>query len=409
MIKSLGEKYTPLYFLASLGNGGLAVSFYMYLNFMIKPPNVPMATYDIIFPALLNDISISSNLIVVVLFAMLYFSYHHIRLLIWNFREYGLFKKTEAYQTLKNSNGEATLMTIPLTLAMSVNVLFVLSVIFIPNLWTYIEYLFPAAIIVFLSIGMYALKIFTEYFIRLLVNGDFNFISNNNFTQLIVVFAFSTITVGFTAPAAMSHHTATSAVAMFLAILFGTITTLFGALFLLFGFNSILSHSVAKEGSPSLWIQIPIVTLFTISAVRIYFAVSHNFLHIQHPTPIVLFILLSIAISLQLLFGIVGYIVMVKINYFSEYVDGLKKSPGSFSLICPGVAFFVLGMFFIHYGLVQNGIIIKFSITYFLIMIPIVMIQLMTISTLLKLRRKLLIGHENQLERQVITKKEKTV
>ncbi len=78
MIKSLGEKYTPLYFLASLGNGGLAVSFYMYLNFMIKPPNVPMANYDVIFTALLKDISISSNWIAVVLLAMIYFSYNHI-------------------------------------------------------------------------------------------------------------------------------------------------------------------------------------------------------------------------------------------------------------------------------------------------------------------------------------------
>ncbi len=328
--------------------------------------------------------------------------------MVWNLREYGLFKKTEAYQTLKNSNNEATLMAIPLTLAMSVNVLFILAVIFIPNLWTYIEYLFPVAIFVFLSIGVYALKIFTEYFIRLLVKGDFNFISNNSFTQMIVVFAFSTITVGFTAPAAMSHHITTSAIAMFFAILFGTITFLFGALGLLFGFNSILSHSVAKEGSPSLWISIPIITLLTISSIRIYFAISHNFLHIQHPTPIVLFVLLSISISLQLLFGILGYIVMERINYFSEYVDGPKKNPGSFSLICPGVAFFVLGMFFVHYGLVQNGVITKFSLAYFLILIPIVMVQLMTISTLFKLRRKLLSEHENRLEEQAITTEEKT-
>ena len=68
---------------------------------------------------------------------------YHLRLLIWNISEYRKFHKTAAFEKLKNSNMEVTLMAIPLTLAMTVNVMFVTGAVFVPNLWSVIEYLFP--------------------------------------------------------------------------------------------------------------------------------------------------------------------------------------------------------------------------------------------------------------------------
>ncbi len=53
MIKDLKENYTPpIYFLASLGSGGLTVSFFVYFMFMVDHPNTPVATFDFIFPVL---------------------------------------------------------------------------------------------------------------------------------------------------------------------------------------------------------------------------------------------------------------------------------------------------------------------------------------------------------------------
>ncbi len=33
--KNLGEKYVPMYHLGALGSGGLAISFFLYLNFLL--------------------------------------------------------------------------------------------------------------------------------------------------------------------------------------------------------------------------------------------------------------------------------------------------------------------------------------------------------------------------------------
>ena len=95
-------------------------------------------------------------------------------------------------------------MALPLTMAMSVNVIFILAVLFIPNIWSIVEYLFPLVIIAYLIIGAYALKIFTEYMIRLIINGDFDFFNNNNLSQLIASFAFIMVGIGLAAPIAMS-------------------------------------------------------------------------------------------------------------------------------------------------------------------------------------------------------------
>lgn len=66
------------------------------------------------------------------------------------------FKKTAAYDALKQSNNEVSLMAIPLTYAMSMNVIFMVAVIFIPGLWSVIEYIFPFALLGFIDCGLRA-------------------------------------------------------------------------------------------------------------------------------------------------------------------------------------------------------------------------------------------------------------
>ena len=53
-MKLSAKGYTPIYFLASLGPGGLMVSFFMYLVFMVKHKGVPLATFDHIYPQLMG-------------------------------------------------------------------------------------------------------------------------------------------------------------------------------------------------------------------------------------------------------------------------------------------------------------------------------------------------------------------
>ena len=381
----LKEKYSPMYFLSALGAGGLSVSFFMYLMFLVPHKGAPMATFDFVYPVLLKGTWLSFVSVFAIVF-IIAFAVIHFKLLIWNIKQYKAFKETKAYTTMMNSNAEVTLMAMPLTFAMTINVCFVLGALFVPGLWDVVEYLFPGALIGFAVVGYYAIKIFMVYFSRLITTGDFDFEKNNNLSQMISIFAFSMIAVGFAAPGAMSHYIQINAIGIFGAIFFGAIAALLLTIKLILGFKGMFRYGIGSEASPSLWILIPILTLLGITLIRISFGLDHHF-----DKPLAnasLFSLTSLVLSLQIIFGMLGLSVMKKLGYFDEYINGEKKSPVSFALICPGVAFMVFGMFFINMGLVANGVIDKYSIVYFLFMLPFMFVQYKTVIYFFKLKNK---------------------
>jgi len=383
----LREKFSPMCFLSALGAGGLSVSFFMYLMFLVPHKGSPMATFDFIYPEILKGTWLSL-VSIISLIMIIVFAYLHFKLLIWNTKQFNLFKKSDAYKELKKSNSEITLMTIPLTFAMTVNVCFILGAVFIPNLWQIVEYLFPFALIAYASAGFFALKIFFNYFSRLLIKGDFDFTKNNNLSQMISIFAFAMIGVGFAAPGAMSHSLTINAIGIFFAIFFASIAVLLLIIKLTLGFQNMFEHGVSLEASPSLWIILPILTLLGITFFRVSFGFNHHFNSALDNTS--LFTFASIIVSLQIIFGVLGYKVMKELGYFEKFIDADNRSSISFALICPGVAFLVFGMFFINFGLVLNGIVDKYSLAYFLLMLPFIYVQVKTIIYFFKLKKKFL-------------------
>lgn len=381
----LREKFTPMCFLSSLGAGGLSVSFFMYLMFLVPHKGTPMATFDFIYPVLLqgNWLSFVSAFAMVFIIA---FAFLHFKLLIWNTKQFNMFKKSEKYTQLKNSNAEVSLMAIPLTYTMTVNVCFVLGAVFVPGLWNIVEYMFPLALAAFMVAGYYALKIFMNYFTRILAKGGFDFTTNNNLSQMISIFAFAMVSVGFAAPGAMSHYITINAIGIIGSIFFASIALLLLLIKITIGFTNMFEKGISVEASPSLWIIIPILTLLGIAFVRISFGLDHHF-----NAPLAnssLFTFTSVVVSIQIVFGILGYKVMKELNYFEEFVEGPNRSPVSFALICPGVAFMVFGMFFINFGLTFNGVVAKYSLAYFLLMLPFMFIQYRTVVYFFKLKRK---------------------
>ncbi|MBI4734120.1 MAG: hypothetical protein HY779_04810 [Rubrobacteridae bacterium] len=379
-------KYEPIYFLSSLGSGGLAVSFYMYFMFMVKHKNTPMATFDQIFPLLSGPNKLIAVSVILVAAAILFFALKHFMLLFVNFKHYVEFKRDERFSNLKKSNGEVALMTIPLTLTMSINVVFILAVVFVPKLWSYIEYLFPFSLLAFALVGLYAVKLYAEYFSRIISDGDFDFANNNNLSQVIASFTFAMLAVGFAAPAAMSHHMTIVTIAFLLAMLSAITSIFLMTIKMVLGFKSMLKKGISFDAAPSIWMFIPIATLLGITFVRLTSSISHNFMH-SEPPALLMFIVLSAFVSLQLLVGYLGYLVLRRISYFEKIFTGEKRSIGAYSLICPGVAFFVLGMFFVHWGLVKTNILPQFSPAYFAVLVPFVLIQFKTIRALFKLDR----------------------
>lgn len=386
--KNLGESYTPLYFLAALGNGGLVVTFFMYLQFMVPHEDYPIATFDAIYPYLTGSTPVISGLIIAAMIGILVFAVRHIWTLVWNIQEYRKFKKTEAYATFHQSNAGVSILAIPLTLAMSINVGFIMGGVFVPGLWNIVEYLFPAALLGFAAVGFYAMKQFTDFFTHRLTNGSFDCSNNNSLSQMIAIFAFAMVGVGFSSAAAMSHQVITATIGAIGAIFFFSQVIVLGVIKLGLGFRAMLEHGINREQSPSLWIVIPILTVVTIGFIRLSHGMHHHFE--SHSTPADMFLLTTTSVSIQLLFGILGYAVMKRLGYFEHFLNGEGRSAGSYALICPGVALMVLGMFFLNVGLVQSGVIDKFSIAYYILIAPLAFLQIKTIMTVLKIDRRLL-------------------
>lgn len=381
--------YSPLYFLASLGSGGLAVSFYIYLMFMIPHPGTPLITADTLLP-LIQEGTLKSVLILGAMAGIAYFAQLHYRLLVWNIRQYLEFKETAACSDLIKSSKSVSLMVMPLTYAMTINVSFVVGAVFVPGLWSVVEYLFPFAIMGFLAVGVYAMKLFISFITSVITQGGYSASENNNFSQLIAIFAFAMIAVGLAAPGAMSHYKEISAIGLFFSIFFASIAMLMLTVKLLMGFKAIFEHGVSKEASATLWIMIPILTLLGITFVRWSFGFAHNFEQVQHPPFFLLFILTSVLLSIQIVFGLIGYFAMKKNGYFEEFLNSDRISPASYALVCPGVAFFVFGFFFLNFGLVKNGIIELNSAAFLLLIVPLVYVQFKTVMTMFKLNRKML-------------------
>ncbi|MBJ7536178.1 TsoY family (seleno)protein [Marinomonas transparens] len=377
--------YHPSYWLAALGAGGTAVSFFMYLMWMVPHKNTPIPTFAD-WSAQLNTGGFLAGITLVALVGVILFSLMHFALLAWNIVESHQHKKD--LETLDNTPAELQRMAIPVTLAMTVNVLFILGALFVPNLWHLVEFLFPGAIAAFALIAFYATRQFARYMAKMVRGGGYRSAEHNHLSALISVFTFAMLAVGFAAASAMSHTAITAAIATTLSIAFLAFSLLLGMIVLSHGISAMMEHGLAEPASPSLWMLVPILTLLGITWVRLSHGLEHHF-GVEGSAGS-LFLPLTIIFMLQLGVLTLGYKVMKANNYLASYLHGDKESPISFGLVCPGVALFVMGMFWWHIGWVKTGIVTPFSPAYWVGIAVLFVIQVITIASLLKLTHKLL-------------------
>jgi len=384
----LSHRYNPLYFLASVGAGGLAVSFFMYLMWLTPHKGSPIPSFASFAAAWGQGDPLIQALIVVGLTGVATFAVLHVRLLAWNLKQFAAWKRTPAYAALKTSNGETQLMAMPLTLAMTVNVAFIVGALFVPGLWEAREGLFPLAVAAFAAIGVWAMRLFLDFFARVLTKGGFDCAKNNSLGQMLSVFAFSMVGVGFSASAAMSHVKPVVVVAYLGAVLFVAAAIVMGLIQLVLGFRAMMEHAANEETTPTLWIVIPILTVVGIAIYRLKMSLAHNF-----ATPVSdgeAFAFLAIIVALQVFFGLLGWAVMRRAGYFEKWVTGPARSAGSYALICPGVALFVSGNFLLNVGLVRLGVVEPLSVAHAALYVPLVALQALTVWLFFKLNGKLL-------------------
>jgi hypothetical protein len=361
-INQQSPTWSPLYFLAALGAGGMIVTFFMYLLFWVPHPGNPIPVYEDWVAAFVQGGQSSQVMIFAALSGVILFTILHISLLVWNLYQYKKWKASGEHAKVQGYNSHTQLLAIPLTLAMTVNAGFITGALFVPGLWSYVEVLFPLAMSAFVMLGIWAMRLYLSFFSHTVSNNSFNKSANNSLAQLMPGFAFAMISVGLAAPAAMSHDKVTVASSIFLSSLF-MIPALFVTLVkLVIGIGHMLEHGANKSALPTLWVGVPILTTLSIAVLRIDHGMVHT-LHISESsdTP---FLFLSMVLVAQIFLILLGGAVMVKMNYFRSLWKGEEKTPVVFAIICPGVAFSTSQFFFINKGLVAAGLIEKFGVTF---------------------------------------------
>lgn len=381
------DNYSPLYFLASLGAGGLSVTFFMYLMFWVPHSGKPVPTFEDVMAAFQSGQAPLQLAIVVAVVGIAAMTFLNIKSLVWNLSAFSAFKKTDAYVKLMNSNAESTVLALPLALAMTVNALFIVGLVFVPGLWSIIEYLFPLALIAFGLIAILAFRIIGDFLGRILSTGGiFDVTANNSFAQMLPAFALSMVAVGLSAPAAMSLNATTVGVSLILSTFMGTAAIIYALVAIFTAFNSMLHHGTAKEAGPTLMIVVPILTVLGIMFLR-----QNHGLHTTfnvHSAPGETMVLLARLLSVQIVFLLLGVLVLRRQGYFTDYVFGPKTSAGSYALVCPGVALAVMVQFFVNKGLTASGIIDKFGAPYWAITAIALFAQFAMIALVLRLNHQ---------------------
>lgn len=381
------DTYSPIYFLASLGAGGIAVTFFMFLMFWVPHPNQPVPVFEDIAAAFGSGNVMLQAAIVIALIGIAVFAVLNIKSLVWNLKSLSAFKQTDSYTALRQTNAEATLLAMPLAMAMTVNALFIVGLVFVPQLWSVVEYLFPLALIAFGAIGVLALRMIGAFLGRVLSKGGvFDVTAHNSFAQLLPAFSIAMVAVGFSAPAAMSTSATTVAVALMLSTFFGVAAILYILIAAATAFTSMLQHGTARESGPTLMIVVPIVTVLGIMFLR-----QNHGLHVAfdvHEQPGETMTFLARLLSVQVSFLLLGAVVLMRQGYFNDFVLGSKTSPGSYALVCPAVALSVMIHFFVNKGLVAAGAIEKFGVAYWGITGIAIAAQIVAIALVLRLNRQ---------------------
>jgi hypothetical protein len=381
------DKYSPLYFLASVGAGGLSVTFFMYLMFWVPHPGQTVPVFEDIAAAWATGSLALQAGIAVALAGIATFAFLNLKLLFWNLGQLAKFKRTPAYEKLRNSNAETQLLALPLALAMAVNGGFILGLVFVPGLWSVVEYLFPLAMVAFIAIGGLALTMIGHFLRRVLSEGGiFDVAANNSFAQLLPAFALAMVAVGLAAPAALSENATLVAIGLTLSTFFGTISALYAAIALILAVNAMLHYGTAREAAPTLMIVVPLMTILGIMMLRQGHGLHTTF--DTHATAAQNFMLMTKLLTVQVAFALLGLLVMRRQGYAGAYLTGTENSPGSYALVCPGVAMSVLLQFWINKGLVEMGVLAKFGTAYWALTAVALGLQLAMVGLVFWLNRR---------------------
>ena len=387
------NKFEILHILAALGAAGMTASFFFAINYMTVHTGKVFIDFDTLMANHIGQTDTLSLFIQLYILGAMGAAMLHFTLLARWFKGFSVYRKSVDYQNLVNSNREVQLMAIPLTLTMTMNVFFILGALLIPGLFDsitvfgftmqLIDPMFMAAGLYFLGVFILALKIFGKYFMRL-IDGELDFVQNANLSQLLAIFAFGMVGVGFGA-LGFSKIPTLALIGSSMGYIVLGLTIVLSILKFVLGFKSIFEHGITAKDSVTLLIPITVIAMLAVGAYRADIGAMHA-LDTARSTAYHL-ILFTVGIGVSVLIGLFGLSAMRRKGFFTDSNENMNQ-PSSLALICPGFALEVLLVLWLSIGLVHSGIVTHGTITYFMMWIPMIALQWLTIYFFFKLLKK---------------------
>ncbi len=354
------KKFTPLYFLASLGAGGIAIAPFAFFNYsvphsagLITQSQMPYAGASLWQLLLYRGAEISM---------ILFTAIHIVLTVLFLIQLINWIKNKRAFREfiqdpLKNSAILAPFISITMTM----NVFIGPVRYFIPQIADNLQaFMLPALIgwaVIWLALLWTEIKLLTISF-----TNQFD-VSKIHFGWLLHPFALGMVTVTGTGIAALSKNPDIAHTAAFMSLISGTMGLFLLAVKLVAIFKSHFAmHGLPeKQFLPSFLIVVPNLTLYAISIFRF----GHYLEHHQNAELDAYFLIVT-----TVFFAFEVWYMLFGLSLLSEYLkkDFFKEFyPSQWGLICPLVAFAVLGSFvyatFIPSPILYYTIIITFIVT----------------------------------------------
>ncbi len=339
--------FSPLIFLASLGAGGISVIPFAFFNYTI--PHGKGLIYISTMPY--GDISFWQTLLYRIMEGgMIVFALLHIILSVVFFIGLWGYLKTDKYKDLiKNPLENSAILAPFISITMTLNMFIGPIRYFLPAFAENLQIFMVPALVVWAVIWAYSLVVVVRL-LKISFVSDFD-VNKISFGWLLYPFVLAMVTVTGTGIAAIAHNSDVANVAAFMSLISGTMGMFLFAVKLMSIFKSHFAATSLPEKQflPSFLIVIPNITLYAISIFRFGHYLEH---HYGAELGVYFMVVTVTAFAFEVWYMFFGLSLLkdyFKRHFFREF------HVTQWGLICPLVAFAVLGIF-VHKVFVQSTI-----------------------------------------------------
>ncbi|MDD3183448.1 MAG: hypothetical protein PHD48_11690 [Alphaproteobacteria bacterium] len=383
----LGERYTPLYFLNALVAGGFAVSSYMYLYWLCKIELSSLPTFTAIYTLFFYHGFLLPTLAVLFLGLFIFFSILHVRLLVWNFKNFAQWKSLVPCKALMAAKDKTVLLTVPATLSVSTMLVLMTGLMALPFALMSRIFLFPLVFLWLIYMTKRSIQIYARFLAAKIDDQNTNGANGSNLGQLIAVFSFILLALPFALIAQNSEQTLMLFLCEIVSISLMFLAVLICLIHFVPKLSSFLIAPLSAETTPLFWFYGGILSVLTVTYFQIDGGLARAFNTSQNPAMVL--VVCTLLIVCCGLLGFVGYTLLHRQEILLPLLQGKLYAPGLYGVLCPVLGIGLSYGYFLNVALLHSGFCAPYSVVHLLAHGPLVIMHLWAFRQLVIMNKHL--------------------